>query len=57
MTRRRNVRLDQAEQGALKLVPQIIANIEVEGLSVEEWSTAAVEEMFKAADKALKDET
>lgn len=55
MTRRIQVTLDGPDTRSIGIVPEAIQHIEVEELSVEKWSEAAVEEMFKAADHALRE--
>lgn len=55
MTRRIQVTLNGPDTSKIGIVPEAIQHIEVEELSVEKWSEAAVEEMFNAADDALKE--
>jgi lipoate-protein ligase A len=54
MARRLNVTLDKHEGKAAKFVPHIVENIEADEPSVEKWSDLAIEQMFEAAEKALK---
>lgn len=55
MTKRIEVTLDRLEPSIVRIAPQIIENIEAADLSVDQWSEAAVEQMFEAANIALKE--
>ena len=54
--RRLEVVVQHAGQDHLHVVPQVIRNLDSEELSVDKWSSDAVEKMFEAASEALKDD-
>lgn len=57
MATRLEITLDKPEPSLVRVVPKIIQNIEIEELSTEKWSELAIEEMFEAANDALKEIT
>lgn len=53
MSRRLKVALDHPKPSHISVISQLTENVEADLVSVEKWSEAAIERMFRAADEAL----